>query len=143
MTADTGVSDAAENETPLWKRIMAGVPRVLLGLITGLFALIHFGHDTPLPDMPPAHMAFEQAMIDAGYFFPALGVFGAIAAILLIIGRAKALAVLMLMPIAINYVLFKIFLDVPSIIVPAIYMALVLGVAYRERANLLSLLRLL
>jgi hypothetical protein len=45
------------------------------------------------------------------------------------------------MPVAINYILFKIFLDVPSIIVPAIYMALVLGVAYRERESLLPLLK--
>jgi hypothetical protein len=131
--------NSTSEEKPRWKHILGGVPRVLLGLITGIFALIHFNHNEPLGGVPEAHMAFEQAMINAGYFFPTLGVIGAIAATLLLIGRGRALALVLLAPLVINYVLFKVFLDPSTLIVPVIYAILFAGVAYVERNTLGSI----
>jgi uncharacterized membrane protein YphA (DoxX/SURF4 family) len=121
---------------PRWKKVAAGTPRVLLGVITALFALLHFNHQTPLPDTPIAHQAFEQAFIDAGYFFPALAVIEIVAALMLIVNRWLPLAIVILCPITMNYVLFKVFLDPSTLVVPLIYTLLIAGVAYQKRESL-------
>jgi putative oxidoreductase len=93
------------------KSISATTARILLGLIYFVFGLNFFLHFIPTP--PPTGGvadAFTGGLFQSGYFFPMLKGLEIILGALLLIGYFVPLALVVLMPISINILLFHAFL---------------------------------
>ena len=93
------------------KSISAVGARILLGLIYLVFGLNFFFHFLPTP---PAHGgvadAFTGGLFQSGYFFPMLKGLEVVLGAMLLIGLFVPLALVVLMPISINILLFHAFL---------------------------------
>lgn len=87
------------------------IVRVLFGIVLLLLGYVNFIQSTPLPGTPEAHMAFEQALIDAGYVTKVVGVIEFVAGLMLVFNRYAALGLLLIAPLSVNFVLFKVVLD--------------------------------
>ncbi|MEX1382112.1 DoxX protein [Lutibacter sp.] len=94
--------------------------RMLLGLI-----LLVFGANKFLNFMPmdaPSEGSFMAALITTGYMMPLIGISEIIPGLLLLINKWKGLALVWLVPISVNIVLFHIVFDI-STIAPAALVA--------------------
>ena len=112
------------------------VVRVLFGVVLVLLGLVNFTQSSPLPNMPEAHMAFEQAIIDTGYVTKTVGLIEFAAGLMLILNRFVAFGLLLIAPLSINFILFKLFLDPGTFApIPIVYAFLnaYLGWQYREK----------
>jgi uncharacterized membrane protein YphA (DoxX/SURF4 family) len=94
------------------------VIRILLGL-----ALLAFGLNKFLGFMPPPELNEKAgnlmgALAESGYLLSAAGVVEILVGALLVTGLFVPLALILLVPISVNIVLFHVFLD-PSTILPA------------------------
>lgn len=93
------------------KSISAITARILLGLIYLVFGLNFFFHFLPTP---PANGgvadAFTGGLFQSGYFFPMLKGLEVVLGAMLLIGLFVPLALVVLMPISINILLFHAFL---------------------------------
>ncbi len=85
--------------------------RVLFGVVLLLLGLVNFTQSSPLPNTPAAHMAFEQALIDTGYITQVVGVIEFAAGLMLVLNRFAALGLVLIAPLSINFIMFKLFLD--------------------------------
>lgn len=93
------------------KSISAVSARIILGLIYFVFGLNFFLHFIPTP--PPAGGeadAFTGGLFQSGYFFPMLKGLEVTLGGLLLLGYFVPLALVVLMPISINILLFHAFL---------------------------------
>lgn len=93
------------------KSISAISARIVLGLIYFVFGLNFFFHFIPTP--PPAGGvadAFTGGLFQSGYFFPMLKGIEVVLGALLLGGFFVPLALVILMPISINILLFHAFL---------------------------------
>ena len=84
----------------------AVVARIALGLIFTVFGLNGFLGFLPMPPPEGEAGAFMGALAQTGYMFPLIKGTEVIAGALLLLGRAPALALLLLAPIVVNIVLF-------------------------------------
>lgn len=94
-------------------------------LIFGLNKFFWFLPDFDFGDNVGAANLF-QAFTDSGYMWPLVGGLEAVVGILLIIKKAFPAALLALIPISVNVVLFHAVLDPPNI-VPALLVAILNG----------------
>ena len=91
------------------------VLRILLGLV-----LVIFGTNKFYPFMPaPAEMSegaanFMGALNDTGYMFPLIGAIEVITGLLLLLKKWVPFALIVLAPVAVNIVLFHLFLELYS-----------------------------
>lgn len=93
------------------KSISAVTARVVLGLIYFVFGLNFFLHFLPTPPSPGgAADAFAGGLFQSGYFFPMLKGLEVVLGALLLAGFFVPLALVVLMPISINILLFHAFL---------------------------------
>lgn len=93
------------------------IVRILLGIILLVFGLNKF---YPLPFLPapqlPQHASeFMSSLAATGYVLPIVGVLEVFIAILLLTKNWIAFALIILVPISLNILLFHLFLDLPSI----------------------------
>ena len=108
--------------------------RILLGLIYFVFGLNFFLHFLPTPPSSggPAE-SFASGLFQSGYFFPFLKSLEIILGVLLLVGAFVPLALVILMPISLNILLFHVFLtDNATIAVVIIALQLYLAWAYRD-----------
>jgi len=115
---------------------LQSVVRTLFGIVLLLLGVVNFTQGSPLPNMPAAHTAFEQAIIDVGYVTKTVGIVEFLVGLMLIVNRFAAFGLVLLAPISLNFILFKIFLDPGSLPpIPIIYAALnaYLAWAYRDK----------
>ncbi len=115
---------------------LQAVLRTLFGIVLLLLGVVNFTQGSPLPGMPPAHTAFEQAIIDVGYVTKTVGIVEFLVGLMLIANRFAALGLVLLAPISLNFILFKVFLDPGSFPpIPVVYAALnaYLAWTYREK----------
>jgi len=93
------------------KSVSAISARVLLGLIYFVFGLNFFFHFLPTPPAGGGVAdAFTGGLFQSGYFFPMLKGSEVVLGALLLIGLFVPLALVVLMPISVNILLFHAFL---------------------------------
>jgi len=107
--------------------------RILLGLIYFVFGLNFFLHFLPTPASSggPAD-TFTGGLFQSGYFFPFLKGLEIILGALLLTGTFVPLALVILMPISLNILLFHVFLT-DNVIISIVIVALQLYLAWAYR----------
>ncbi len=96
-------------------RILLGLMLLLFG-VSGLFSLI----DTPT--YPEEAQAFMDALVDTGYMFVLINLVKTLVGISLLTNRYILLALIVFVPVALNMLLFHVFLALDGSIVPSIFM---------------------
>ncbi|MDY7395782.1 DoxX family membrane protein [Aureibaculum sp. 2210JD6-5] len=101
------------------------VLRILLGL-----ALVIFGANKFYPFMPaPEEMSegaanFMGALNNTGYMFPLIGAVEVVSGLLLLLKKWVPFALVLLAPVAVNIVLFHVFLE-PATIAPGLVILII------------------
>lgn len=93
------------------------IVRLLLGLIlliSGINRLLPTPF-IPVPDLPDVAKNFMTSLGDTGYVLPFLGVLEISIAAMLLLKKWVAFALIVLVPISINILLFHLFLDIPGV----------------------------
>src|SRR5689334_18689126 len=119
-------------------RFVPVIVRILLGL-----AFVAFGLNVFIPfmgkgkmEMPKAAMEFAGAMMKTGYMFKLVGGTQLVAGVLLVLNVFTPLALILLMPVLVNIILFHLFLSpAPSAFAPGIVLMvleLYLAWVYRD-----------
>ncbi len=85
--------------------------RILLGFILLVFSLNGFLGFLPMPDSPDAASKFLQSMGRAEFVFPLLYGVEIVLGVMLLFNLYSALAILGFVPIAVNILLYHLFLD--------------------------------
>jgi uncharacterized membrane protein YphA (DoxX/SURF4 family) len=95
--------------------------RVVLALILIFFGLNKFIDFSfmPLPQLPEGASSFMSSLSASGYVLPLIGVLEVFIGLLLLFKKWVPFALLVLVPISLNILLFHIFLDIPRVL-PAI-----------------------
>jgi uncharacterized membrane protein YphA (DoxX/SURF4 family) len=91
--------------------------RLLLGLILILFGLNKLlpSPFIPLPELPTKAADFMTSLANTGYVLKTVGLLEVIIGILLLLKKWVAFALVILVPISLNILLFHLFLDLPGI----------------------------
>jgi putative oxidoreductase len=95
--------------------------RIFLAIILIVFGLNKFFRFIPM-EAPPEG-SFMDALIKTGYMIPLIGISEIIPGILLLINKWKGLALVWLVPVSVNIVLFHLKFDI-STIAPAALIAI-------------------
>lgn len=116
------------------KSISAISARTVLGLIYFVFGLNFFLHFLPTPPSAGGVAeAFTGGLFQSGYFFPMLKGIEVVLGALLLIGLFVPLALVVLMPISINILLFHAFLTPGNTIMGILIVLLHLYLAWAYR----------
>lgn len=93
------------------------IVRILLGIILLVFGLNKFYPlpFLPTPKLPENASEFMNSLVATGYVLPVVGVLEIFIAIMLLTKNWVAFALIVLVPISLNILLFHVFLDLPSI----------------------------
>ncbi|MXX62771.1 MAG: DoxX family protein [Holophagales bacterium] len=116
------------------------IARILLGLVfvfggvTGLFELAE-------PEMGEEGTAFMGAIMDTGYLWPVLKVTEIVCGVLLILGMFVPLALVVLAPVALNILLFHIFLEPSGVAIGLFLVVLGLYTAHQHRESFSGVLK--
>ncbi|OAB80288.1 DoxX family membrane protein [Cochleicola gelatinilyticus] len=89
--------------------------RYLLGLGLLVFGLNKFIHFMPMPELPADASQFMSSLVATGYILPIVGALEVVIGLLLIFNKWVPFALLLLVPISINILLFHLFLDLSDI----------------------------
>jgi putative oxidoreductase len=98
--------------------------RILLGIILVAFGLNKFFHFIPLPALPENANNFMESLNNTGYVLPLVGILEVMIGALLLTKNKVALALLILVPISVNILLFHLFLDIPGLLGALVVVAL-------------------
>ena len=91
------------------------IVRILLGIILIVFGLNKFMGFIPLPDLPEKAGAFMSSLGDTGYVLPIVGTLEIAIGVMLLLKKWVAFALIVLVPISLNILLFHLFLDIPGV----------------------------
>lgn len=94
--------------------------RFILALLLILIGANKFFHFIPPPDVPDDASQFMGSLQATGYILPALGIVEICIGLMLMFNKWVAFAVLALIPISINVLLYHLFLDIPHIGIAAL-----------------------
>lgn len=89
--------------------------RVLLAVILVVIGLNKFLFFLPTPEIPEDAAEFMTSLKATGYVLPVLGTIEILIGLLLLVNRWVAFALLALVPISVNVLLYHLFLDIPTI----------------------------
>lgn len=89
--------------------------RFLLALVLIVIGLNKFFTFIPSPEIPENASEFITSLQATGYILPVLGVIEIFIGLLLLFNKWVAFALLALVPISLNVLLYHLFLDIPSI----------------------------
>src|SRR6266436_8232828 len=129
MTAETNPNpeQTTKSRTP----ILAVIARILMGIAFTVFGLNGFLHFMPEPKtMPPGVGEFMAGVTAAKYFLPLLFGTQLLVGILLLLNLFVPLALVLIMPVLVNIILYHIFLDPSGIVPGAVLTALDLYLAW-------------
>ncbi len=115
---------------------LAKALQIMFGIMfLGFFLMWVFGWEPP--SVPPAAESLRNALLEAGYFFPAVYLVYLFVGLACVTDRFVPLAAIVLFPITLNIILYHIVL-VPSkiplttfVVIPNAYLAYVSRDAYR------------
>ena len=119
---------------------MAMRPLILVQRVLGLMFLGFFlmwALDWELPSVPPAAESFRSAILEAGYFFPAIALVYLLVGLACVSDRFVPLAAIVLFPVTLNIVLYHVFLVQSKIlltafvVVPNAFLAYISREAYK------------
>jgi uncharacterized membrane protein YphA (DoxX/SURF4 family) len=115
-------------------RFLPAVARLLMGLGFTVFGLNGFFHFMPEPkqQMSEGAQTLMAGFIKSGYMFPLVSGTQLLVGVLLLINRLVPLALILIMPVLVNILLFHLFLQ-PGIVPGAILMVLELYLAWCYR----------
>ena len=102
------------------KNKVLNVIRILFGLILVVFGANKFLHFMPMPELSGQAADFMSALGKTGYIFPVIGAVELGVGLLLILNMFTPLALIILVPISVNIVLFHLFLDIGGIVPAAV-----------------------
>lgn len=94
--------------------------RIILALLLILIGINKFLNFIPAPNLPESASQFMGSLKATGYILPVLGVVEICIGLLLLVNKWVAFAVLALIPISVNVLLYHLFLDIPHIGVAAL-----------------------
>ncbi|TRW22417.1 DoxX family membrane protein [Flavobacterium zepuense] len=100
------------------------IVRILLGIILIVFGANKIYTFIPLPQPPAEAADFLKSLADTGYVLTVVAVLEIIIGIMLIFKLWVPFAILVLVPISLNILLFHLFLDVPAIATALVVVAL-------------------
>ncbi|HRE77668.1 MAG TPA: DoxX family membrane protein [Flavobacterium sp.] len=89
--------------------------RILLGVILVVFGLNKFLNFIPAPELPENAANFIDSLASTGYVLQVVGVIEILIGLLLLFNKWVAFALVVLVPISVNILLFHLFLDIPGI----------------------------
>ncbi len=115
--------------------------RVVLGLIFAVFGVIGLFELGPQPEMSEEASAFMGAIMDTGYLWPVIKVSEIVCGVLLILGMFVPLALVVLAPIALNILLFHVFLAPEGSVIGIVILVLGLYIAHQHRESFSAVLR--
>lgn len=98
--------------------------RIILGLGLIVFGLNEFVGFIPKPNLPAEATDFMASLRATGYVLYVLGALEVFIGLLLIFKKWVPFALLVLVPISVNILLFHLFLDIPDIIQAIVVVAL-------------------
>ena len=93
------------------------IVRILLGLVLVLFGLNKLLPTPfiPLPELPPKAADFMSSLVATGYVLKTVGTIEILIGALLLLKKWVAFALIALVPISLNILLFHLFLDASGI----------------------------
>lgn len=91
------------------------IVRILLGIILIIFGANKLYAFIPLPAPSPEASAFISSLAATGYVLTIIAVFELLIGLLLLFKKWVPFALVVLVPLSLNILLFHLFLDVPSI----------------------------
>lgn len=109
------------------------IVRILLGLILIAFGANKIYTFIPLPEPSPEASDFISSLASTGYVLTVIAVFEIVIGLLLLIKKWVPFALLLLVPLSLNILLFHLFLDVPSIGTAILVVALNGILLYKHR----------
>ena len=89
--------------------------RILLGAILVVFGLNKFLNFIPAPELPENAADFINSLASTGYVLQVVGVIEILIGLLLLLNKWVAFALVVLVPISVNILLFHLFLDIPGL----------------------------
>lgn len=89
--------------------------RILLGAILVVFGLNKFLNFIPAPVLPESAGNFIDSLASTGYVLQVVGVIEILIGLLLLLNKWVAFALVVLVPISVNILLFHLFLDIPGV----------------------------
>lgn len=89
--------------------------RILLGIMLVVFGANKFLHFIPMGPPTGEAGSFMSSLGATGYIFPVVGVFEVLIGLLLLLKKWVPFALILLVPISINILLFHLFLDIPGV----------------------------
>ncbi|MYA07246.1 MAG: DoxX family protein [Holophagales bacterium] len=119
---------------PLIARILLGLLFVFGG-VTGLFELVE------QPEVGEEAAAFMGAIMDTGYLWPVIKVTEIVCGVLLILGVFVPLALVVLAPVALNILLFHVFLEPSGVPIGLFAVVLGLYLAHQHRESFSGVLQ--
>jgi uncharacterized membrane protein YphA (DoxX/SURF4 family) len=141
MTAGANPNPDQTTKTKSSGRILPAIARILMGLAFTAFGFMGLFHLMPQPkDLPPAVTEFMGAMVHTHYFFPLLFGTQLVVGLLLLLSLFVPLALVLIMPVLVNIILYHIFLQPSGIVPGAILMVLELYLAWAYRKAYCSVL---
>lgn len=102
------------------KSKILNVIRILFGLILIVFGANKFLHFMPMPELSGQAGDFMGALGKTGYMFPVIGAVELTVGVLLVLNFFTPLALIVLVPISVNIVLFHLLLDIGGILPAAV-----------------------
>lgn len=93
------------------------IVRIILGLALVIFGANMIFHFIPMdkPDINTAAGQFMNSLGATGYIFPVVGFLEVIIGAMLLLKKWVAFALILLVPISLNILLFHLFLDIPGL----------------------------
>jgi putative oxidoreductase len=109
------------------------VVRIVLGLILIVFGVNKLYNFIPLPQPPQQAADFMSSLIETGYVLPVVAILEIIIGLMLLSRFWVPFALVVLVPLSLNILLFHIFLDVPAIGAALVVVALNAILLYKHR----------
>jgi uncharacterized membrane protein YphA (DoxX/SURF4 family) len=106
--------------------------RYLLALILLAFGLNKFIGFMPAAELPAGAAEFMSSLKATGYVLPVMGILEIFIAILLLLNKWIGFALLLLVPISVNILLFHLFLDLPNIIGAIVVVVINITLIYKN-----------
>ena len=97
------------------KSTFTKILRIVLALILLAFGINKFFKLLPLPELPEEAADFMGSLKATGYVLPVIGTVEIVIGLLLLINKAVPFALLLLVPISVNIILYHFFMDLPDI----------------------------
>ncbi|MES2487543.1 MAG: DoxX family membrane protein [Bacteroidota bacterium] len=115
------------------------IVRIILGLILIVFGANKLFNFIPLPQPPQGALDFMTSLDATGYALPVIAIFEIAIGLMLLFRIWVPFALVLLVPLSLNILLFHLFLDVPGIIAAVVVVALNGILLYKHRIKYIPL----